>query len=362
VNEKSGAFTAEGVSPVGTSNTGPALITAAGTGSLAFQRDDGKYVILAGANVAGSPGVNTVQIYDPAWVLDGYYRSEPINIPDLDSNSTLSWQSPDYRGIAARVRTGTSAIMLQTESERELETSGDRISPGTGETWLQVNFSFRRYLPPNKGIYEDVWYNGGAMPHVNFRQITNPMIQQFSIGKDKDIANFQVDETSLFRVSGNGDIYTGNKGALFSGGADLAERYHSVDGLKPGDLVTFDYEDDHAVRRSTVAYQPELIGVVSTSPGFVAGAYTKDSYPIALVGRVPVNVTLENGPIKTGDRLTSGSIPGYAMKAARAGRVVGVALESSKPEKFSPCSADPKKMCGQVMMFVNLSDWMGLSK
>ncbi len=359
VNEKSGAFTADGTTPVGASNTGPALVTAAGTGSLAFQRDDGKYVLLTGANAVTSPGTAVAQIYDPAWVTDGYYRSEPINIPNLDSTSTLSWQSPDYRGIAARVRTGTSALALQTAPERELESSGDAISPGTGHTWLQVNFSFRRTMPPNKGIYEDVWYNGGAMPQVNYRSVAAPTIQQFSVGKDKDIVNFKVDETSLFRVNGNGDIYTGNKGSLFSGGADLAERYHSSDQLLPGELVTFDYEDDHAVRRTTGAYQPELLGVISTNPGFVAGAYTKESYPVALVGRVPVNVSLENGPVKTGDRLTSASVPGYAMKATRGGRVVGVALESSNPEKFAPCKADPKKMCGQIMLFVNLSDWPG---
>lgn len=359
VNEKSGAFTAEGLPNIGTSQAGPALPTAIGTGALAFQRDDGKYVILTGANAVASPGTNTVQLYDAGWVIDGYYRSEAINIPDLDSSSTLSWQSPDYRGIAARVRTGTSAIALQTASERELSTSGDRINPGTGHTWTQVNFSFRRYVPPNRGIYEDVWYNGGAMPSFNLRKFDNPSITQFSIGKDKDIANFKVDETSLFRVSSNGDIYTGVKGSLFSGGADLAERYQSVDPLVAGDLVTFDYIGDHSVRRSTGVYQPELIGIVSTNPGFVAGAYTKNAYPIALVGRVPVNVSLENGPIKTGDRITSASIPGYAMKATRAGRVVGIALEPSKPETFVPCAADTKKMCGQVMVFVNLSDWNG---
>ncbi|HQK71963.1 MAG TPA: hypothetical protein PL101_12720, partial [Bacteroidales bacterium] len=31
-------------------------------------------------------------------------------------------------------------------------------------------------------------------------------------------------------------------------------------------------------------------------------------------GRVPVNVTGENGPIQPGDFLTSSSTPGYAMK------------------------------------------------
>jgi hypothetical protein len=124
------------------------------------------------------------------------------------------------------------------------------------------------------------------------------------------------DKLSIFRVSSNGDVYTGTKGALFSGGADLAEHYKSSQNLKPGDVVMFDYLDDHSVLQSTKPYQTELLGVVSTNPGFIAGAYTKQSFPVALVGRVPVNVTLENGPIVAGDRLTSGTIPGFAMKTS----------------------------------------------
>jgi hypothetical protein len=47
---------------------------------------------------------------------------------------------------------------------------------------------------------------------------------------------------------------------------------------------------------------------------------------------VPVKVSLENGPIKIGDPLTSASIPGVAMRASKAGKILGYALENYNPE------------------------------
>ena len=41
-----------------------------------------------------------------------------------------------------------------------------------------------------------------------------------------------------------------------------------------------------------------VIGIVSTQPGFVLGAHTTSSYPIALAGRVPTKVSTMNGAIK----------------------------------------------------------------
>jgi len=48
--------------------------------------------------------------------------------------------------------------------------------------------------------------------------------------------------------------------------------------------------------------------------------------PVALVGRVPVNVTNEGGAIAAGDYITTSSTAGKAMKATKAGRVIGMAL------------------------------------
>ena len=67
--------------------------------------------------------------------------------------------------------------------------------------------------------------------------------------------------------------------------------------------------------------------------------------PVALVGRVPVNVTNENGPIQVGDFITTSSTPGYGMKATEPGRVVGMALGGFNGEN------------GQVMVQVQNSWW-----
>jgi len=68
---------------------------------------------------------------------------------------------------------------------------------------------------------------------------------------------------------------------------------------------------------------------------------------IALVGRVRVKVSTENGPIELGDYLTSSSVPGVAMKAAGAGKVIGMALESYNSEEI-----------GLIRVFVDLG-WKG---
>jgi hypothetical protein len=139
-----------------------------------------------------------------------------------------------------------------------------------------------------------------------------------------------------------------------------------VQELLPGEVVIADAFNPQKVVRSTGQYQSGLIGVVSTEPGFVAGAFTQDSYPIALVGRVPVKVSTENGSIKTGDYLTSASIPGYAMRALQSGRVIGKALEDLDESALTECptpgaGANPQAKCGTVMMFVNLTDYHGES-
>ncbi len=118
--------------------------------------------------------------------------------------------------------------------------------------------------------------------------------------------------------------------------ADVAERF-SIDPKckilgncpEPGDLVSV--TEGGIVRKSSKRYDPNLMGIVSTEPELTlnAGLDPSLSRPIALIGRVPTKVSLENGPISAGDLLTSSSVPGAAMKATGNGRVVGMALESS---------------------------------
>jgi hypothetical protein len=163
----------------------------------------------------------------------------------------------------------------------------------------------------------------------------------------------------------DGITVAGSTGAEigFTGGADLAENYASTDGLVAGDVVVLEPNAVGSIRKSTSRYQNDLIGVVSTAPGAVLGPSGESSYPVALSGRVPVNITTENGIVKAGDRVTSSSTPGFAMKAVNGGRVLGTVLDDFTEDKYSDCPTGTAEgvYCGQVTIFVNLVDYSGES-
>ena len=138
---------------------------------------------------------------------------------------------------------------------------------------------------------------------------------------------------------------------------DLAEYYPASEPVDPGTVVVADASSRATVKMSRYAYQ-KVLGVVSTTPAIrinegsfeVGGSAIKGSSVkplIALVGRVPVKVSNENGAIKVGDRLVASTKAGYAMKATKQGMTLGMALEDANFEN----SATE----GKVMTFVNVS-------
>ncbi|MDO8496095.1 MAG: hypothetical protein Q7S43_01435, partial [bacterium] len=118
--------------------------------------------------------------------------------------------------------------------------------------------------------------------------------------------------------------------------ADIAEAYFmdDTDTVMEGDLLSIDESGAVKVRKTNKAYDRNLMGVVTTSPYLVMGEQRENSdgkmetINVALAGRVPVNVNSEGGPILPGDYLTASSVPGQAMKATKAGPIIGRALEA----------------------------------
>ncbi len=137
--------------------------------------------------------------------------------------------------------------------------------------------------------------------------------------------------------------------------ADLAEVYPTNDStLQSGEVVTFDPELNTGISRSTKAYDRNAIGVVSTKPAMVIGGRDGegvDGKPVALSGRVPVKV---KGTVKKGDILTSSSIPGVAMKATKAGPILGIAMTD-----YDPTTASGQ--VGTVMLFVKTGYFNGVN-
>lgn len=80
---------------------------------------------------------------------------------------------------------------------------------------------------------------------------------------------------------------------------------------------------------STIEYDPSVYGVVTDHPAVsFDDSSTTGKRPVVTFGKAKVRVATINGPIKTGDLVTTSQIPGVGQKATENGYVIGVAMES----------------------------------
>lgn len=110
---------------------------------------------------------------------------------------------------------------------------------------------------------------------------------------------------------------------------------------EPGDVMIISSTGSGKVTRTTTAYDGKIIGVVTTPDrgtsyndlnydDFSGTGSRKDNPAwanVGMLGQVYVKVSIENGEVKAGDRLTSSTVKGIAMKATKGGRVLGYALQ-----------------------------------
>lgn len=108
--------------------------------------------------------------------------------------------------------------------------------------------------------------------------------------------------------------------------ADLKQQYSS---LKAGQIVTapqgvFDYG---MISLSSSAYDLFMVGVIKPDIKYDNPRLMPN--PVQKEGCIKVMCNNENGMIKKGDLVTSSSTPGTAMKATKAGIILGIATEDA---------------------------------
>ncbi len=148
-------------------------------------------------------------------------------------------------------------------------------------------------------------------------------------------------------------------------GGDIAENFlikpaciESKNCPEPGDLVSI--AANSFIEKSSLPYDQKIIGLISTQPAMTLAGdlQTEASRPVALIGRVPLKVSLENGPVGIGDPLTSSSLAGIAKKAVQPGRAVGIALEPLTEQDFQNCDhekiIDCQNKIGRIDILINL--------
>lgn len=236
------------------------------------------------------------------------------------------------------------------------------IGGNTGITTINNSLSVKDTLTANGGIIIPAGKSiavadltPGAIPYINN---LNQLASESQFSWSTAAKSLQVTGAICIRSTSNacaganpGTIYASNATVQ---AADLAENYLSAQPLEPGDVVMPEGLDDNlAIVRTQQEYQPQVIGIVSTNPGFTLNSDAKPNkkypylYPLALQGRVPVKVSSINGPIKAGDSLAASSIPGVAMKATKQGHVIAKALENY--------THTDTQAVHRIMAFVNVS-------
>jgi hypothetical protein len=150
------------------------------------------------------------------------------------------------------------------------------------------------------------------------------------------VSQYNQVDNSVFKVTASGGVYADSK--FNSAGADYAEWFRSSSNaptLKQGEVVCIDVTKKNTVKRCDSDADSNVMGIVSSNPGFVGNVITgadgiiPPGYSlIGLIGQVPAKVIVENDEaIRPGDALTAASVPGYARKARAGESTVGVALE-----------------------------------
>ncbi len=190
--------------------------------------------------------------------------------------------------------------------------------------------------------------NGGGDFHL---------LKCYYAGQDR----FIVDQSG--NVATNGNLYVGGAASasvLTIRGADVAERFVVADSEPashptPGMVVSIDAANPGKLHISSTPYDKRVAGAISGAGGLSVGVVMgKDNtdplitgeHPVAMSGRVYVYCDATFGAIQPGDRLTTSSTPGHAMRVGdeprAGGAVIGKAMTELKEGK------------GLVLVLVNL--------
>ena len=126
------------------------------------------------------------------------------------------------------------------------------------------------------------------------------------------------------------------------------------DEVQEGEIVSV--VENRILGKSQGPYDEHIIGVISGKRTTTLHLGNSESnspelirLPVALAGLAYVKVCAEAGPINLGEPITSSSLAGIGMRAVRAGKILGYALEE---EDFS------KGKLKEVLVFIKLGEWV----
>lgn len=139
---------------------------------------------------------------------------------------------------------------------------------------------------------------------------------------------------------------------------EIAESFDvNTEGAVDGDIVSY---TDKGVVLSERDHDDKVFGVIDTTPLVVYRRQDETGTPIVRNGTVDVNVSTANGPIKTGDLITTSFFKGKGEKSTVSGYIIGVALQDfgeqdGEPASFTPAQGGTQQVrVGKINMAIKI--------
>ncbi|HEV2339954.1 MAG TPA: hypothetical protein VGT05_04330 [Patescibacteria group bacterium] len=359
---------------VGTTTPGYTLVAAGSGGNISLDTSASSPVLRLSRNGTNSIGADQVsgnlQFYTGGLNTPRLYIDNGGNI-GIGPNNTSPLATLD-------IRANSGTISVASISGKTSFASLVDDNSGVGDLFTASSSGLNRFVITQNGNV-----GIGTTTPGDKLEIDNGGIKWGTSGQTFDWASGATDNTIIWKLPGTsacangspkGIIIQNNAGtqvghtcitaggnlvywanAFTASSTDLAENYSDKNNvLEPGDVVSLDATVNKGVQKTTFN-GGNVIGIISTQPGFLLTDISEDGgktdlihpKPVALSGRVPTKVSTINGPIAVGDMLTASSIPGVAMKATKSGWTIGRALENYT-------DSDPQAV-GKILVFVNLS-------
>ncbi|MBN2542984.1 hypothetical protein JXI42_08990 [bacterium] len=263
------------------------------------------------------PFYNNIRIIADIWTdlesgFDGVFAEYTIN--GINWTKITSWSAVGYNSSVSGSNTDCSSSDYQTAWTGS--TSGLATSNAIATTGGWYRFSYT-------GM-EDYSVSTGEWRIYNMEVQAQP--------------NYTISGFETGGIYASGHIFAHSNSHI----GDIAEYFPVTGQAEPGDVIAIDPDNKETYVVSNKANNPLVIGIHSTEPSLSVNN-PSDGIPVALSGRVPVKISIENGEIHIGDYLTTSSIKGYAMKAEGSCFVIGKALEA-----FNGADSD----YGKILCFV----------
>lgn len=270
---------------------------------------------------------------------------------DFINNGSTGTSYINYAG------SGASLIFQSNGTDRiTFDSSGNVTAPGTIRSNTGFNVNGTAGITGSNAA--SVVYNGNCAPQYHY--MTGSIT--FTGGLVTASSNYTLNAATQDFCDGDiaedyGTEETVVRGDIVAFGSTTADRDFRIANPNTalGEATTTMYTiRTSKVRLATAATRDRIVGAVPTSPMVIGMDKIKEednAQRVALVGHVPIKMTLDGGDVHIGDPITvSDTTPGWGMKALTSGRIVGWALEN-----FSATSTSDD---GMIEVYIKPQDWI----